>query len=64
MADLNAQSLSNRGSLIAIGRSDRKLELWDAEARRQVRVIENHTDRVSCLSWNGTNLITSGSKDS
>lgn len=40
------------------------LQLWDATTTRMVREIEGHSARVSCLSWNGQNVISSGGRDS
>ena len=41
---------------------DGKLEIWDVEKQKQVRVFTGHRSRVSSCVWSGS-LIASGSKD-
>ncbi|GIL76912.1 hypothetical protein Vretimale_8617 [Volvox reticuliferus] len=51
------------GNFLAVGTSDAKVQIWDASRRKQVRELCGHTNRVSCLSWNGS-ILSSGSRDS
>ncbi|MEZ6095213.1 MAG: WD40 repeat domain-containing protein [Pirellulaceae bacterium] len=48
--------------LIATSGSDNKISLWNLGTQKRVDVLEGHTGTVSCLSSNGTTLI-SGSYD-
>lgn len=50
------------GTHLAVGTSDAMTQLWDVEAMRQLRGMNGHTDRISCLSWN-EHMLSSGSKD-
>lgn len=51
------------GNFLAVGTSDAKVQIWDASRRKQVRELCGHTNRVSCVSWNGS-ILSSGSRDS
>ncbi|XP_031636529.1 cell division cycle protein 20 homolog isoform X3 [Contarinia nasturtii] len=50
------------GNVLAIGASDGTVELWDAEAKKRLRVMDGHTARVGSLAWNSY-IISSGSRD-
>jgi cell division cycle protein 20 (cofactor of APC complex) len=50
------------GTHLAIGTAGAQTQLWDATAQKQVRSMNGHSDRVSCLSWN-QHILSSGSKD-
>jgi cell division cycle protein 20 (cofactor of APC complex) len=50
------------GTHLAVGTATASTQLWDAEGRRQIRSMNGHSDRVSCLAWND-HLLSSGSKD-
>lgn len=50
------------GSHLAIGTNDNVVQLWDAQAGRQVRTLRGHTGRVGALAWN-QHMLSSGSKD-
>ena len=55
-------SWSQQGSHLSVGTMDGKLEIWDVEKQKQVRVFTGHRSRVSSCVWSGS-LIASGSKD-
>jgi cell division cycle protein 20 (cofactor of APC complex) len=50
------------GTHLAVGTASNTVQLWDAQAGRQVRSMSGHAARVSALAWNGP-ILTSGSKD-
>lgn len=50
------------GTHLAVGTAMASTQLWDAEGMRQIRAMNGHSDRVSCLAWND-HLLSSGSKD-
>ena len=58
-----AQQAGPSSSLLAVGTSDHKVQLWDVEKQRQVRSMDGHSARVSSLAWN-RNLLSSGGRDS
>lgn len=39
-----------------------QVQIWDAARGRQVRELAGHTNRVSCVAWNGS-LLSSGGRD-
>jgi cell division cycle 20, cofactor of APC complex len=50
---------------LAIGTHSNTIQLWDTEAKRCVRKLSGHTNRVSSMTWNGSKkLLTSGGRDS
>jgi len=51
------------GTYLAVGTSDAKVQIWDASRNKQVRELCGHTNRISCVAWNGT-ILSSGSRDS
>lgn len=52
------------GEALAVGTSDRLLQIYDVERGKQIRNIKGHGARVSSISWNRSvlapYLITSG----
>jgi cell division cycle 20-like protein 1 (cofactor of APC complex) len=52
-----------KGELLAVGDNDGKLELLDFETKKKIREFEGHLDRIDCISWNGTNMISTGGRD-
>lgn len=50
------------GSILAVGTSEGKVELWDCAKMKRLREMEGHTSRVGSLAWN-TFVVTSGSRD-
>ncbi|KZT51864.1 WD40 repeat-like protein [Calocera cornea HHB12733] len=51
-----------RGSILAVGTQMGKIQIWDAEAQKQIRTLSGHDNRIGCLAWTG-HLLSSGSKD-
>ena len=50
------------GSHLAIGTSNNVVQLWDAEAGKQIRTMNGHAGRVGALAWN-QDVLSSGSRD-
>lgn len=50
------------GAHLAVGTSAGTTQLWDAQAGKQLRSMDGHSDRVGSLSWNRHTLST-GSRD-
>lgn len=55
---------SPRDGKLAVGTNSCDVQVWDAETLTKIRTIDGHTARVSALSWNGNNVLTSGGRDS
>ncbi|XP_057429909.1 uncharacterized protein LOC130723017 [Lotus japonicus] len=53
---------SQDAKLVAIGSRRSKLQLWDAETSKPIRMLEGHSQRIPTIAWNGDTL-TSGSHD-
>lgn len=50
------------GAHLAIGTSSGKTQVWDVTARKKLRAMPGHADRVGALAWN-RHMISSGSRD-
>lgn len=50
------------GSHLAVGTSAGSTQLWDVDARKQLRSMDGHSDRVGALSWN-RHILSSGGRD-
>lgn len=50
------------GSILAVGTSEGKVELWDCTKMKRLREMEGHHTRVGSLAWNSF-VVTSGSRD-
>ena len=63
--DTHVTSLNwmQEGNYLAVGTSDHKVQLWDADKLKQVRSMNGHRARVSSLAWNN-HLLSSGGRDS
>ncbi|KAJ7974860.1 cell division cycle 20.2, cofactor of APC complex-like [Quillaja saponaria] len=53
---------SEDAKFVAVGYMHSKLQLWDAETSKLVRVLEGHNRRVATVAWN-SHTLTSGSQD-
>jgi len=53
---------SQDGELLAVGRHNGEVQVWDAARSRRVRTFNCHERRVGALAWNGHTLST-GSRD-
>ncbi|KAJ8509889.1 hypothetical protein OPV22_000323 [Ensete ventricosum] len=51
------------GKTVAVGFTSSKVEIWDAVALQQVRILEAHSARVGSLSWTWNSMLSSGSRD-
>ena len=50
---------------LAVGTHSNSIQLWDTEAKRCVRKLNGHTNRVSSMTWNTSKKwLTSGGRDS
>jgi cell division cycle protein 20 (cofactor of APC complex) len=50
------------GAHLAVGTSGGKTQLWDVDARKQIRGMDGHSDRVGSMAWN-RHILTTGSRD-
>jgi len=50
------------GAHLAVGTSGGTTELWDVHARKQLRQMDGHSDRISSMAWN-RHILSSGSRD-
>ncbi|ORZ28753.1 WD40-repeat-containing domain protein [Lobosporangium transversale] len=50
------------GSHLAVGTDKGYVQIWDVGARRKVRTLTGHTQRVGVLAWKD-HILTSGSRD-
>ncbi|KAI4343285.1 hypothetical protein MLD38_027811 [Melastoma candidum] len=53
---------AQRGSNLAVGTSNGKLQVWDASCCKKVRTMEGHRLRVGALAWSAS-MLSSGSRD-
>ncbi|KAI6655005.1 Cell division cycle protein 20-like [Oopsacas minuta] len=47
---------------LAVGTSNREVQIWDTETLKLIRTMLGHTFRIGSLAWN-THLLTSGSQN-
>ncbi|CAK9135927.1 unnamed protein product [Ilex paraguariensis] len=53
---------AQRGTHLAVGTSNGKLQIWDASCCKRVRTMDGHRLRVGALAWSSS-LLSSGSRD-
>ncbi|KAM7525670.1 hypothetical protein LguiA_015572 [Lonicera macranthoides] len=53
---------AQRGTHLAVGTSNGKLQIWDASRCKRVRTMDGHRLRVGALAWSSS-LLSSGSRD-
>nr|XP_043629443.1 protein FIZZY-RELATED 2-like [Erigeron canadensis] len=53
---------AQRGTNLAVGTSNGKVQIWDAARCKRVRTMEGHRLRVGALAWNSS-ILSSGSRD-
>ncbi|KAJ8767613.1 hypothetical protein K2173_018171 [Erythroxylum novogranatense] len=53
---------AQRGTHLAVGTSNGKVQIWDASRCKRVRAMEGHRLRVGALAWS-SGLLSSGSRD-
>nr|BAN28449.1 cell cycle switch 52A [Pyrus communis] len=53
---------AQRGTHLAVGTSNGKVQIWDASRCRRVRTMEGHRLRIGALAWSSS-MLSSGSRD-
>uniref|UniRef100_A0ACD5TTA2 Uncharacterized protein n=1 Tax=Avena sativa TaxID=4498 RepID=A0ACD5TTA2_AVESA len=53
---------AQRGTHLAVGTNQGKVQIWDATRCKRMRTMESHRMRVGALAWNSS-LLSSGSRD-
>ncbi|KAK7279055.1 hypothetical protein RJT34_24099 [Clitoria ternatea] len=53
---------SEDAKYLAVGFLHSKLQLWDAETSKPIRILKGHDQRIATIAWNG-HILTSGSHD-
>ncbi|XP_003558934.1 protein FIZZY-RELATED 2 [Brachypodium distachyon] len=53
---------AQRGTHLAVGTNQGKVQIWDASRCKRIRTMESHRMRVGALAWNSS-LLSSGSRD-
>ncbi|GJN09265.1 hypothetical protein PR202_ga27254 [Eleusine coracana subsp. coracana] len=63
-ADDNVCSVgwAQRGTHLAVGTNQGKVQIWDATRCKRIRTMESHRMRVGALAWSSS-LLSSGSRD-
>ncbi len=58
--------VKDSSTLLAIGTNSSAIHIYDLEKAKEVRCLEGHSARVSCLDWNSTSnqMLSSGARDS
>lgn len=56
---ISSLSWTQDGNFLSIGTSNGKIQLWDVERKKCIRVIHSHERRVTSISWN-QHILTSG----
>lgn len=53
---------AQRGTYLAVGTNEGKVQIWDASRCKRVRTMEGHRLRVGSLAWSSS-VLSSGSRD-
>ncbi|XP_008238751.1 PREDICTED: protein FIZZY-RELATED 2-like [Prunus mume] len=53
---------AQRGTHLAVGTSNGKVQIWDASRCRRIRTMEGHRLRIGALAWSSS-MLSSGSRD-
>ncbi|KAJ6695548.1 CELL DIVISION CYCLE 20 CDC20 FIZZY -RELATED [Salix koriyanagi] len=53
---------AHRGTHLAVGTSNGKVQIWDASCCKRIRAMEGHRLRVGALAWSSS-MLSSGSRD-
>ncbi|KAJ8449329.1 hypothetical protein Cgig2_002461 [Carnegiea gigantea] len=53
---------AQRGTHLAVGTNNGKVQIWDASRCKRVRTMEGHRMRVGALAWSSS-VLSSGSRD-
>ena len=51
-------------NILAVGTSTNVIQIYDVSRLTKIRELQGHTNRVSSLSWSGSQTFSSGSRDS
>lgn len=60
--EVSSISWCGRKEVLGIGDNKGTVKIYDVESSKQIRMFDNHDQRVGTLDWNGS-IITSGSRD-
>ncbi|MGB7346849.1 MAG: protein kinase [Pirellulaceae bacterium] len=60
---ISAAAISARGDLIAVGRTDGNVEIWDASLRGRKQLLTGHQQRVSDIQFSPNGGLLSASMD-
>ncbi len=52
----------HKGNLLSVGTVSGGVQIWDVQAGKLLRQLNDHGNRVGATAWQGS-LIASGSKD-
>jgi cell division cycle protein 20 (cofactor of APC complex) len=55
-------SWSGDGNFLSIGCNSNDVQLWNVEAKKQLRTMRGHSSRVGALAWNN-HVLSSGARD-
>ncbi|KAJ6388746.1 hypothetical protein OIU77_027163 [Salix suchowensis] len=53
---------AHRGTHLAVGTTNGKVQIWDASCCKRIRAMEGHRLRVGALAWSSS-MLSSGSRD-
>jgi cell division cycle protein 20 (cofactor of APC complex) len=51
-------------NILAVGTSTNCIQIYDVSTLTKIRELQGHTNRISSLSWSGSQTFSSGSRDS
>ena len=51
-----------KSNLLSVGTNKGKVQIWDTQKMKKIRVLNGHKARVGAISWTG-NILASGSRD-
>jgi len=57
---ITSVSWAASGVHLAIGTTEKQVQIWDVDAKKQLRSFNEHISRVTALSWNGHTLTSAG----
>jgi len=60
---ITAVEFMHDGNYVAVGTSNKDVQIWDVNQQKQVRSMLGHSARVGSLAWN-KHILSSGSRDS
>jgi len=63
-AYVTSVEFSPTDNILAVGTSTNVVQIYDASRLTKIRELQGHTNRISSLSWSGSQTFSSGSRDS